>query len=76
MPDQELQPISKHSVVVKSNRGSKSDLSDRDRTDLIRLGKKPVLRVGLERPVKVSIKAFKTYISYIAEFWVHVDTGL
>ena len=48
MHDQELQQICEHSVVVKSNCGLKSDGSDRDRTDLIRLGKKPVLKVGLE----------------------------
>ena len=40
--------IYEQSVVARSNGGSKSDVSDRDRTDLIRLGKKPVLKVGLE----------------------------
>ena len=54
MDDQELQPISNNSVVIKSNDAIQSGPVDRDRADLIRLGKKPVLRVGLAFPVKFS----------------------
>lgn len=37
-----------NSVVIKSNGGTQNGSVDRDQADLIRLGKKPVLRVGLE----------------------------
>lgn len=43
MQDQELQLVSKNSFVAKGNGATQNDL-DRDRADLIRLGKKPVLR--------------------------------
>ena len=47
MHDQELQPVSRDFSGIKSNGATKSGSVDRDRADLIRLGKKPVLRVGL-----------------------------
>ena len=46
MYDQELQAVSKDSVAIKSNGARRDSPVDRDRADLIRLGKKPVLRVG------------------------------
>lgn len=53
MYDQELQPVSKNSIVIKSNGATRSTPRDRDQADLIRLGKKPVLRVGLTLAVKL-----------------------
>ncbi|CAD6574116.1 MAG: hypothetical protein ASARMPREDX12_006387 [Alectoria sarmentosa] len=44
MDDQELQPVSNNSVVIKSNAATQNGPADRDHADLIRLGKKPVLR--------------------------------
>ena len=46
--DEELQPVSNNFVAIKSNAAMKSDSLDRDRADLRRLGKKPVLKVGRE----------------------------
>lgn len=42
MHDQELQRVSKESVLVNRNGATE----DSDRADMVRLGKKPVLRVG------------------------------
>ena len=53
MYDQELQPVSKNSIVIKSNGATRSTPRDRDQADLIRLGKRPVLRVGLTLAVKL-----------------------
>lgn len=48
MDDQEMQPVQKHPVVIqKSHSVSQDGTQDRDRADLLRLGKLPVLRVGL-----------------------------
>ena len=47
MEDQELQPISRTFSGIKSNGATRNGYIDRDRADLIRLGKKPVLRVSL-----------------------------
>ena len=46
--DEELQPVSSNFVAIKSNATTQSGSVDRDRADLIRLGKTPVLKVGLE----------------------------
>ena len=51
MDDQELQPMPTKSVVFKSRGGIQSGSSDRDRVDMIRMGKQPVLRVGLVVPL-------------------------
>lgn len=53
MHGQELQPVSKNWVVIKGNDATQNGSVDLDRADLIRLGKKPVLRVGLELAVKL-----------------------
>lgn len=45
MEYQELQPVSKDSVTIKSDGAMEKGCVDRDRADLIRLGKKPVLKV-------------------------------
>ena len=45
MDDQELQPVSRDFSGIKSS--GATNTVDRDRADLIRLGKKPVLRVSL-----------------------------
>ena len=52
MDDQELQPVSNNSILIKSNATTQNGSADRDHADLIRLGKKPVLRVGLTLAVK------------------------
>ena len=46
--DSELQPVSSNFIAIKSNGATQSGPADRDRADLIRLGKNPVLKVGLE----------------------------
>ncbi len=52
MYDQELQPVSKNFAAIKSNGATPNGSVDRDRADLMRLGKKPVLRVRLALAVK------------------------
>ena len=47
MHDQELQPLSLNLSGIKSSGATESGHANRDRADLIRLGKKPVLRVSL-----------------------------
>ena len=54
MYDQELQTVSNPFVAIKSNDATENDSVDRDRADLIRLGKKPVLRVGLSLATRPS----------------------
>ena len=56
MDDQELQPVSKNSAAIKSNGATPNGSVDRDRADLMRLGKKPVLRVRLALAVKILTK--------------------
>lgn len=53
MYDQELQPVSKNFAAIKSNGATPNGSVDRDRADLMRLGKKPVLRVRLALAVKI-----------------------
>lgn len=62
MDDQELQPVSNNSVVIKSNAATQNGSADRDHADLIRLGKKPVLRVGLTLAVKSLLKTDVFYM--------------
>ena len=73
MHDQELQPVSKKSVAIKDNGATQHASLDRDRADLIRLGKKPVLRVGLVKAVSFLWETDMLYS--LAEFRVHVDAG-
>ena len=73
MHDQELQPVSKKSVAIKDNGATQHSSLDRDRADLIRLGKKPVLRVGLVKAVSFLWETDMLYS--LAEFRVHVDAG-
>ena len=47
MDDQELQPVPRSFSGIKSSGATNSGSVDRDRADLIRLGKKPVLRVSV-----------------------------
>lgn len=63
MQDQELQLVSKNSFVAKGNGATQNDL-DRDRADLIRLGKKPVLRVGLDSRISRQV-VMKTDVFYL-----------
>ena len=44
--DMELQSVFKD-TGIRNNGRTRTDPLDRDRADLLRLGKKPVLRVGL-----------------------------
>ena len=73
MHDQELQPVSKNSVAIKNNGATQNGSLDRDRADLIRLGKKPVLRVGLVIAVNLLWETDMLYS--LAELRVHVDAG-
>lgn len=57
MYDQELQPVAKKFVTINSNGASRNGSMDRDRADLIRLGKKPVLKVGFASIANLSISA-------------------
>lgn len=63
MQDQELQPVIGNSVVIKSNGATQDGSVDRDRADLIRLGKKPVLRVGLALAVKLFRRLMRSFCS-------------
>ena len=74
MHDQELQPVFKNSVAIKSNGTTQNSSLDQDRADLIRLGKKPVLRVGPVLPVNFFWKT--DVFCSLAELRVHVDAGL
>ena len=73
MHDQELQPVSKNPVAIKSNGATQSGSLDRDRADLIRLGKKPVLRVSLVIAINLLWETDMLYS--LAELRVHVDAG-
>lgn len=53
MHDQELQPIPNNSIVNKDNSATQNGSVDRDQADLIRLGKKPVLRASHTLAVKL-----------------------
>ena len=59
MQDQELQPVFQDSPIPKS---SGTMRIDRDRADLIRLGKRPVLRVGLSLPITSVAKTDLFYL--------------
>ena len=73
--DQELQPMSNTFVAIKSNAAMQSGSVDRDRADLIRLGKKPVLKVGFEIPLDIIRKLMDSICSAIlgsCRCWVSV----
>jgi len=47
MQDLEMDSVSKNPEIIGSNGTAKDIIEDRDRADLIRLGKRPVLKVTL-----------------------------
>ena len=71
--DQELQPVYKGSMVKISQNVSRNGSIDPDGAELIRLGKKPVLRVSRASPVDV-VQGLIHFL--VAQFRVHVNAGL
>lgn len=77
MHGQELQPVSKNWVVIKGNDATQNGSVDLDRADLIRLGKKPVLRrnFGFMSMLGFSCTVLTTWEASLNLFQLGFDNG-